>query len=266
MGGAEARGSVISRYEGVVFDLDGVVYVSGEGGGTRALPGAAKTVAAAREAGLSVAFMTNNASRTPADVVRELAQLGVPAEAAEVVTSGQAAVELLTPGSRCLVIGSDGLRSLLHEHDCVLVDDPAAVDVVVVGFTPDLVWDDLRRATLALARGARFVGTNADAAFPSSEGLWPGNGAVLAALSSASGREPEVAGKPQTPMFQAAAERLGVARVLMVGDRAETDIVGAQAVGWDTALVLTGVTGREAAEALAPPPTYVVEGLEDLLA
>lgn len=264
MGGANAHGGVLSRYDGVVFDLDGVVYVSGEAG-TRALPGAAKAVAAAREAGLSVAFMTNNASRTPADVVGELTALNVPARAKEVVTSGQAAGELLTPGTRCLVVGSEGLRSVLRDRECVLVDDPEAAEVLVVGFTRDLVWDDLRRATLALANGARFLGTNADVAFPSAEGLWPGNGAILAALTAASGREPEIAGKPQAPMFEAAAERLGAQRVLMVGDRAETDIVGAQAVGWDTALVLTGVSGREQAEALAPPPTYVLETLEDLL-
>lgn len=265
MGGADAHASVLSGYDGVVFDLDGVIYVGGKDGMT-ALPGAAKAVGAAREAGASVAFMTNNASRAPADVVGELTQLGVPARVEEVVTSGQAAAELLAPGSHCLVIGSEGLRGVLRERGCALVDDPAAAEVVVVGFTRDLVWDDLRRATLALARGARFLGTNADAAFPSAEGLWPGNGAVLAALSAASGREPEVAGKPQAPMFEAAAERLGGSRLLMVGDRAETDIVGAQAAGWDTALVLTGVTGREAAEALAPPPTYVIETLEDLLA
>lgn len=264
MGGTDPNGDVLARYDGVVFDLDGVVYVGGEVG-TRALPGAAKTIAAVREAGLSVAFMTNNASRTPGDVVQELIGLGIPARAEEIVTSGQAAAELLTPGARCLVVGSEGLRSVLHEHECVLVDDPQAAEVVVVGFTQDLVWDDLRRATLALAGGARFVGTNADVAFPSAEGLWPGNGAILAALEAASGREPEIAGKPQAPMFEAAAERVGAQRVLMVGDRAETDIVGAQAAGWDTALVLTGVTGREQARTLDPPPTYVLETLEGLL-
>lgn len=264
MGGANAGGGVLSSYEGIVFDLDGVVYVGGETG-IRALPGAAKAIATAREAGLSVAFMTNNASRTPDDVVGELAGLNIPARAEEVVTSGQAAAELLAPGSRCLVVGSDGLRSVLREHDCVLVDEPETAEVVVVGFTQNLVWDDLRRATLALAGGARFVGTNADVAFPSAEGLWPGNGAILAALEAASGREPEIAGKPQAPMFEAAAARLGAQRLLMVGDRAETDIVGAQAAGWDTALVLTGVSGREQAQALDPPPTYVLETLEDLL-
>lgn len=264
MGGINAPKGVLSRYEGVVFDLDGVVYVGGETG-TRALPGAAKTIAAARDAGLSVAFMTNNASRTPNDVVGELTGLGIPARAEEVVTSGQAAAKLLAPGSPCLVVGADGLRSVLRERGCVLVDEPEAAEVVVVGFTQNLVWDDLRRATLALAGGARFVGTNADVAFPSAEGLWPGNGAILAALTAASGSEPEIAGKPQAPMFEAAAERLGVQRLLMVGDRAETDIVGAQAVGWDTALVLTGVSNREQAEALTPPPTYVFETLEGLL-
>lgn len=262
MSPSDASKGVVFGYAGVVFDLDGVVYL-----GSEVLPGAVETVAAARKAGVGVAFVTNNASRTPVEVAEKLSAMGIPVEAEEIVTSGQATAELLNPGDRCLVVGSEGLRSVLTDRGCTLVEAPADADAVVVGFTPDLVWDDLRRATLALARGARFLGTNEDPAFPSPEGLWPGNGAVLAALRAASGREPEIAGKPKPPVFRAAGKRVGsdADRVLMVGDRLETDIAGAHAFGWDTALVLTGVTTRQQAEAAEPRPTYVVERVDELL-
>lgn len=250
----------IEDYAGVVFDLDGVVYR-----GEAALPGAAEAVAGVRAAGRGVAFVTNNAARTPDQIVDKLVGLGIPVQADEIVTSSLAAATLLEPGDRCLVIGMDGLRGALAERGCIEVTEPDDTDVVVVGFDRELVWDDLRRATVALHRGARFVGTNADATFPSPEGLWPGNGAVLAALSAATERRPEIAGKPEAPMFQAAADRLPEGRLLMIGDRPQTDIAGAHALGWDTALVLTGVTARDGTDDLDPTPTYIMDSVAELL-
>lgn len=257
MSGVPAR---IAPYAGVVFDLDGVLYLA-----DTPMPGAAETVAAVRAAGLGVAFVTNNASRTPEQVAAKLSGMGVPATVTEVITSSQAAARLIEPGSRCLVVGADGLRTVLERRGCGFTDDPDRAETVVVGFTPDLVWDDLRRATLALRRGARYVATNADVAFPSPEGLVPGNGATVAALNAASGRTPEIAGKPYPALFEAVVERLRTGPLLMVGDRPETDITGAQALGWDTALVLSGVTSREEADEVDPAPTYILDGVADLL-
>lgn len=257
---ANASAPRIDGYAGVVFDLDGVIYLA-----DRPVPGAAETVAAVRESGRPVAFVTNNAARTPEQVAEKLAAMGVPATPEEIVTSSQAAARLLEPGDRCLVVGADGLRTVLARRGCVEVDEPDDAEVVVVGFTRDLVWDDLRRATLALRRGVRYVATNGDVAFPSLEGLVPGNGAVVAALNAASGRTPEIAGKPYPALFEAVIDRLPDGPLLMVGDRAETDIAGAAALGWDTVLVLTGVTAREATDGLDPAPTYILDSVADLL-
>jgi glycerol-1-phosphatase len=251
---------IVQPYASVVFDIDGVLVR-----GRQALPGAATTVAALREHGKALAFVTNNAAGTPEQVAAKLERAGVAVKAEEVVTSADAAATLLEPGSRCLVVGMDGLRAALAARGCPQTRDPGEADAVVVGFDRTLVWDDLRLATLALERGARFIGTNADTSFPAEEGLWPGNGAILAALSAASGRVPEVAGKPQPAVFATAAACLPDGAVLMVGDRHETDIVGAAAFGWDTALVLTGVTPAHQVESLDPAPTYVLRSVSELL-
>lgn len=258
--GAAARTPEIDRYAGVVFDLDGVIYLADS-----PVPGAAATVAAVREAGPGVAFVTNNASRTPEEIADKLCSMGVPATVDEIVTSSQATARLIEPGTRCLVVGADGLRTILERRGCVEVRDPDEAEAVVVGFTRDLVWDDLRRATLALRRGARYLATNGDVAFPSPEGLVPGNGAAVAAVSAASGRTPEIAGKPFPALFEAVAERLPAGRLLMIGDRPDTDIAGAAALGWDTALVLTGVTDADATADLDPAPTYIMDSVADLL-
>jgi glycerol-1-phosphatase len=251
--------TLADRYAGVVLDIDGVVVLD-----DAALPDAGATVAALRAAGLGLQLATNNASRTPAEIASFLQVVGVDVDASEVLTSALVAAEMLEPGTACLVIGMGGLRGALEARGCRAVHDPAEAEAVVVGWDRDLVWDDLRRATMALAGGARFVATNTDASYPTAQGPWPGNGATVAALAAASGRTPEVAGKPQPAMFDAAARRLG-GPLLMVGDRHETDIAGAAACGWDTALVLTGVTPVGALEALDPAPTYVLEDIRGLL-
>ncbi len=253
--------ALAARYAGVVLDIDGVVRR-----GPEPIPGAGDAVARLRDRGVAVAFVTNNASRTPGEMAAALREVGVAADAGEIVTSAQAAAALLDPGTRCLVIGMTGLQAALAERDCVLVESPDAAEAVVVGFDRNLVWDDLRRATLAIRRGARFVATNADRTFPSPEGLWPGNGAIVAALETATDVTAEVAGKPQPPLLLAAAERLPDGPLLMVGDRPDTDLDGAAALGWDTALVLTGVTPRDAVAGLARAPTWVLDSVADLLA
>lgn len=259
-GGAVAPVPAFQDYAGVVFDLDGVLYLA-----DTPLPGGSQAVAAARAAGCGVAFVTNNATKTPEDVAAKLARMGIEAAPDEVVTSSQAAARLLEPGTRCLVIGAEGLRTVLQRRGCVQVDDHEEAETVVVGFTRELTWDHLRRATLALRRGARFLATNADVTFPAPEGLLPGNGATVAALTAASERTPEVAGKPEPALFRTVAERLPEGPLLMIGDRAGTDIAGAAALGWDTVLMLSGVTTREAVDGLDPAPTFVLDSVADLL-
>jgi 4-nitrophenyl phosphatase len=251
-------GGIAGRYAGVVFDVDGVLCR-----GETPIPGADRTLAELHHRRIPYALVTNNASRTPTGLAAALAAMGLTVPATRILTSPLVAAEMIDPGTRCLVVGSTGLLEALQARGLLLVEDPAAAEAVVVGFDPHLVWDDLRRATVALHRGARFIGTNDDATFPSAEGLWPGNGAILAALATASGRQPEIAGKPHPPLYEAAAALLPPGPLLMVGDRIETDIHGAAALGWDTALVLTGVTSREHARTAGA--SYVLDSVTDLL-
>lgn len=252
---------LLDGYAGLVLDLDGVVVL-----GAALISGADSALAAVRDAGVGVEFVTNNATRTPEQVAAVLMEAGVAARAEEVATSAMAAAELLEPGTPCLVIGMEGLRRAVADRGCTEVAEPDRAEAVVVGLDRELRYDDLRRATLALRRGARFVAANTDRTFPALEGLVPGAGAIVAALVAASDRQPEIAGKPYAPLFETAAAHLPPGRLLMVGDRLDTDIAGAAALGWDTALVLTGVsTAAEAAAADPPPPTYVAESLETLV-
>ena len=252
--------ALVDAYGCVLFDIDGVVRL-----GPDPIEGAGDAVAAIAARGIGVGYVTNNSSATPQDMAAKLREVGVPATAEQIMTSALAVAALLEPGSRCLIIGMDGLAQALRARGCVLVDDPAQAQAVVVGFDRSLQWDDLRRATLALHAGARFLATNDDPTFPSPEGLWPGNGAIVAALERSSGRTAEVAGKPHAPLLQAAAARCASGPVLLVGDRHSTDIAGGAALGWDTALVLTGVTTRADSADLDPPPTYIVDSVADLL-
>jgi HAD superfamily hydrolase (TIGR01450 family) len=251
---------MLRAYAGVVLDLDGVVIRRGE-----AIAGAPGAVAALRAAGVGVAFATNNSTRTPEQVADVLHAAGVPAEPCEVVTSSLAAAELLEPGTRCLVVGMDGLRAALAARGCEEVRGHAAAQAVVVGLDRALTYEDLRLATLALRAGARFVASNADRTFPTAGGLEPGAGAIVAALVAASDREPEVAGKPNPPLFRTAAAHLPDGPLLMVGDRLDTDVAGAAALGWDTALVLTGVSTRGELAASHLTPTVVADSLAALV-
>lgn len=250
---------IVDAYGGIVFDVDGVLIR-----GDAPVPGAAEVLDELDRRGVRTAFVTNNATRSPGDLAAWLGQHGLDIEPGRVVTSSLAAASLVEPGTRCLVIGMDGLREALAERGCILDDAPETAEAVVVGLDTGLDYDDLRRATVAIASGARFIGTNADASLPVEGGeVWPGNGAILAAIETATGVAPEVAGKPGPAIFEAAVERLGAGPVLMVGDRPETDIAGAAALGWDTALVLTGVSSGDAGGDAGA--TYVLASVADLL-
>lgn len=263
-----ARPTPLGNADVLLLDLDGVVYR-----GRSAVRHAPETLAVVQSRGVRVGYITNNAARTSASVAQHLTDLGLPAAADDVVTSPQAAVRLLADrlpaGARVLAIGGEGLRAVVEEAGFTLVagaDD--APDAVVQGFSPDLGWRDLAEAAFALADPERlWVATNTDWTIPVDRGIAPGNGTLVSAVHAAVGRLPVVAGKPETPLFEAAVERFGANRPFFVGDRLDTDIQGANAAGMPSALVLTGVDGPKELLAAQPParPPFVLADLRELL-
>jgi glycerol 3-phosphatase-2 len=259
--------ALASRFRGVVFDLDGVVYLGEEV--VEAAPAALDQV---RALGVAVAFVTNNSYRPPELVAEKLQRLGVKAAPEEVLTSSQALVRLLggpagLDGVRVMVVGGPGLRGALEGAGARLVDGSAwrEAEVVAVGFDPDLTYARARDATLAIRAGARFVGSNPDTTLPAPDGLWPGAGATLAMLQASTGVRPEIAGKPERALLEEAAAAIGSGPYLMVGDRADTDLDGAHRLGWSTALVLSGVTRPADLPDLAIAPDHLLADVGGLL-
>jgi len=230
-----------TSYDVALLDLDGVVYR-----GAQPVAGAAAALAAARAAGMRLAFVTNNALREPGEVAAKLAGVGVPAEAADVVTSAQAAARMLAErldvGAPVLVCGGVGLRTAVEQAGLVPVasaeDRPAAV---VNGFDPTLDYPRLAEAALAIRSGALWVASNLDLTVPAERGLLPGAGSLVALLRAATGKEPLVAGKPERALHEESVARTGARRPLVVGDRLDTDIEGGNRADTPTLLVLTGV-------------------------
>jgi phosphoglycolate/pyridoxal phosphate phosphatase family enzyme len=255
-------------FQRFVLDLDGVVWK-----GDEALAGAPETVRALRDAGKRLAFVTNNSSETPESYAKKLADIGAQGDAAEVVTSADAVARLMHEqipalrGRSAYVIGGPGLIERVAEAGVRIDDgsDPTACSIVVVGWDRDLTYEKLRRATLAIRAGATFVASNTDATYPAPDGLWPGCGAIVAALRTSTGVEPMVAGKPQPLMLEVAQERVGGPPALMIGDRIETDVLAAQALGWPSALVLTGATGVPELATAPAWPDFLLRRLADVL-
>jgi 4-nitrophenyl phosphatase len=249
----------------VCCDLDGVVWR-----GDEPISGCDVAVAQLRAAGLRVVFITNNSSQTVPDVVAKLGRAAIPAEAADVLTSALAAGDLLDraldTGARVLACAGPGVIEALEESGFEVVREPPAA-AVVVGFHRDFDFDELDRSSRAVREGARFVATNSDATYPVPGGLVPGAGALVAAVATASGRAPEVAGKPHPPTVAMVRQRAG-SRGVVVGDRPTTDGALAEALGWPFALVLSGVTAEVAppgGEAIPdPPPPFVASDLAAL--
>ncbi|MFB6716963.1 MULTISPECIES: HAD hydrolase-like protein [unclassified Streptomyces] len=255
-------------YDTALLDLDGVVYAGGH-----AIVHAVDSLGAAREGGMHLAYVTNNALRTPAAVAEHLTDLGVPAGPGDVITSAQAVARLmadqLPAGARVLVVGGEGLRVALRERGLVPVesadDEPAAVAQGYGG--PDMAWGRFAEAAYAIARGVPWFASNTDLTIPSARGIAPGNGAAVEVVRIATGAEPQVAGKPLPPMHRETVLRTGAERPLVVGDRLDTDIEGAFNGGVDSLLVLTGVTDAARLLAAGPKhrPTFVDADLRGLL-
>jgi 4-nitrophenyl phosphatase len=224
----------------VVLDLDGVLWL-----GDEPLPGAAEAVARFRAAGLAVGFMTNNSSLPVGRYVEKLAGFGVDADPSEVLTSALATADLLAadlaPGSKVLACSGPGVVEALEARGFEVVDAGPA-EAVVVGWHRTFDFDRLDRASSAIRAGARFVATNMDATYPAPDGLLPGNGSIVAAVATASGRQPEVAGKPERPTVALVRARFGE-RGIVAGDRPSTDGALAAALGWPFALVVSAASG-----------------------
>jgi 4-nitrophenyl phosphatase len=247
----------------VAVDLDGVVWL-----GDEPIPGAAEAVRRLRGAGVDVVFVTNNAFPTLAEQEAKLARFGIDAHG-DVLSSPAAAASLLQPGDRVLVAGGPGIVEAVAAVGAVPLtyaeaDAPGAgpVDVVIVGFHRDFDWDRMRIASAAVRAGARFLATNDDATYPTPDGPVPGGGAILAAVATASGAAPIVAGKPHRPLAEVVRRRCGPVGV-MIGDRPDTDGAFATALGWRFALVLTGVTASP--HDVEPAPDLVAADLAALV-
>lgn len=262
-----SRRPLATSYDVALLDLDGVVYV-----GRDAVPGAPEALAKAREAGMRLAFVTNNAARPPAAVAQHLQSLSIAAEPDEVITSSQAAAHYLADrlprGAKVLVVGTTGLIEALRERELEPVfsadDAPAAV---VQGYSPELSWQQLAEGAVAIRNGALWVATNLDPTVPSPRGPLPGNGSLIAALRHATGATPVATGKPDPTMHRESVQRSGAQSPIVVGDRLDTDIEGAAAVGCASLLVLSGVTTVPELLAAVPQhrPDYLAPTLAGLL-
>jgi glycerol-1-phosphatase len=256
------------EFDGFLIDLDGVVWV-----GREPVPGAAEALRRLHEAGKRVAFITNNPGRPPAAYAGRLRELGVEVPESRVVTSGtvtaRLAAERLGSGGESFVIGPPAFKEAAGVAGLRLLDGEAGREAraVLVAGHRDFDYQELLTATLALQRGAALFATSRDPTLPMPGGAWPGTGAVLAAVETASGATAEIGGKPEPRLFEMARESIASAeRVAMVGDRVSSDVEGGHRAGLETMLVLTGATSHEEAQSAVPPPGHILEGLGDLLA
>jgi glycerol-1-phosphatase len=255
-----------SAYDQFILDLDGCVWI-----GDEPTPRAVEAVEALRDAGKNVAYATNDPRSATEDYVARLWKIGIRASMSDVVTVGGAVQHLLAEtrsGRTAFVIGTEALRR--HVADAGLkilngTDLASRAEVVVIGGTEELVYEDLRVASLAARRGADFLATARDPTYPQPDGLWPGTGAILAAVEVASGQTAEIVGKPRPQLLFTALDRLGEGRTLVVGDRVDTDLTAAAAAELDAALVLSGGTKREALNGFEPEPVAVTDYLAELL-
>ena len=240
-----------------LLDLDGVVWLS-----DTPIPGSAEAIAELRARGERVVFLTNNSSATVAEYLAKLERCGIPTAAEDLVTSAQAAATLVEPGSTALVCAGPGVDEALQKRGVTTVRTGAA-DAVVVGWHRDFDFGRLQAATEAVNGGAVLIGTNDDPTYPTPSGPLPGGGAILAAVASATGATPIVAGKPYPPIVELLRQRVDDATV-MVGDRPSTDGLLAHRIGVPFALVLSGVTTQVGRE-VEPAPDRVARTLADLV-
>ena len=269
---AGVQDALIEGFDGIVCDLDGVVYR-----GNEAVPHAVESLLSALSSGVRVVFATNNASRTPAEVAAHLEELGLPGPASRVVTSAQAGAHLVAQrcgrGSLVLAVGGPGVPLALEEAGLTPVSvqttRPARpVAAVLQGYGAQVGWTDLAEVAYAVQAGALWVATNVDSTLPTERGVAPGNGALVGAVRCAVSVEPVVVGKPYAPLYDLSVVALGTSidRTLVIGDRLDTDILGADTAGMASLFVLGGVHGWVDVAGAEPAarPRYVATDLRSL--
>ena len=259
--------ALVDEYQAALFDLDGVVYL-----GPAPVVGAPEGIQQLKDRGTQVGFVTNNAARPPQVVVDQLVGLGVPAELSDVVTSAQAGARMLADqlpaDSTVLVVGTEALAAEVEAVGMRPVTSSAdAPEAVIQGYDPQMTWPRLDDACIAVQGGARWFATNTDSTRPTDKGLVPGAGAQIAAVGFTVRTTPQVAGKPYPPLLLETMRRMGTERAIFVGDRLDTDIMGAVAVGMDSLFVFTGAHGKRDLVEAGPDarPTHIGFDLRALL-
>lgn len=259
--------ALADRFDGFLIDLDGVVWI-----GREPIPGATEALARLIETGKEIVFVTNNSVRQPVKYAVHLREAGIPVADDRVVTAGAAtaglAAEQVGAGGTAFVIGAPGFKETVAAAGLVPLNGEAArgADAVVVSGHREFDYAELLTATFALRAGASLFATSRDPTLPMPGGAWPGTGATLAAVETASGKTAEIGGKPERHLFEQARALIPAAeRVAMVGDRLASDIEGGHRAGLATILALSGASSRAEAEAADQPPDHIVEDLAGLL-
>ncbi len=259
--------ALADQFDGFLIDLDGVVWV-----GREPVPGAPETLRALLAADKRLVFVTNNPSRPPAAYAERIQGMGVEIDPAQIVTAGMVAAQLAANAAgadgSAFVMSRTPLKEMVASTGVTVLEGEAGqnANVVVVSGHREFDYAALRTAKWALDRGAALVATSRDPTMPMPEGEWPGSGAVLAAVETASGRVAEIAGKPERHLFELGLEAIGTdSRVAMIGDRISSDIEGGRRAGLETILVLSGSDGPAEVEAAETPPDHVLDDLTGLL-
>jgi glycerol 3-phosphatase-2 len=259
--------ALADEFDGLLVDLDGVVWI-----GREMVPGAVEALSELLAGGKEIVFVTNNSVKQPAAYAARLREAGIAAADDRVLTGGavtaRLAAERVGAGGTAFVIGAPGFKETVAAAGLELVEGEAArsADAVVVSGHREFDYSELLTATRALRAGASLFGTSRDPTLPMPDGPWPGTGATLAAIETASGKRAVTGGKPEPYLFEQALALMPKAgRIAMVGDRIASDIEGGRRAGLATVLVLSGDTPREEAEAMDTPPDHVIESLLELL-
>jgi len=251
----------------VLFDMDGVIYV-----GNQPLPGVQDLLDYLDASDRRWLCITNNASNTSQMFADKLTKMGIHTEPIHILGSAEATAawlaEQVPQRGKVIMLGMEGLRTALLNAGFTLVTDPFEAEFAVAGINFNLTYEDVANVALAIRNGARFVGTNIDPTYPSERGQIPGTGSIIAMLIAATDVKPEIVGKPYPGMYELAMQRVKshATETMMVGDRYETDIVGAVELGLVTTGVLSGISSRATFEAGTPPPDFILDGLPALLA
>ncbi|MFM1994005.1 MAG: hypothetical protein RL537_694 [Actinomycetota bacterium] len=256
---------LIDKFDSLLLDLDGVVYR-----GKKSVTGAVESIKRAQQLGKKIGYITNNAARTPEQIAQQLDAFGIEVLPNQIMGSAEAAAKLLASklsGGKVLVVGGEGLRTEVAKQGFEVVDSANDQPVAVLqGFSPDVGWPQLAEAAFAIQAGAMWIATNQDWTIPLERGIAPGNGTLVGAVHTAVGLLPEFAGKPFRPIFDAAIRQLGVSNPLVIGDRLDTDIKGANGAGLASACVMTGIAGKK--ELLGAKsderPSFIIQDLGSL--